>query len=66
MEVFSTIASHVFSGLVITLQGSVTGLPEEVVLFETLCKMYEARPYKLAFWFKFSRFRHLEAQWELE
>jgi len=51
MKVFSTVASPVFSELVIVLGGynAITQLPREVTLFETLRKMSELRPFKLAF-----------------
>ena len=51
MEVFSTITSPVFSELIIVLGGynAITRLPREVTLFETLRKMSEVKPFKLAF-----------------
>ena len=51
MEVFSTITSPVFSELVIVLGGynQIRQLPREVVLFKTLRKMSEIRPFKLGF-----------------
>ena len=49
-EVFSTIASPVFSELVIAHTGyAVTDLPQEITLFETLRKMNGVRPFKLVF-----------------
>ena len=50
MDVFSTIASPVFSELVIAHTGyAVATLPEEVALFETLRKMNGVRSFKLVF-----------------
>ena len=50
MEVFSTIASPVFSELVIVIGGHVvTFLPRDATLFETLRRMNEIRPFKLVF-----------------
>ena len=45
MDVFSTIASPVFSELVIVFPGdTMTRLPEDVALLETLKKMNESDP----------------------
>jgi len=53
MEVFSTITSPVFSELVIVLAGyGISYLSKEVVMFETLRKMHEVRPFKLVFSFE--------------
>ena len=50
MEVFSTIASPVFSELVIIpTTYPLRHLPQEVTLFDTLCKMNKLRPFKLVF-----------------
>ena len=49
MQVFSTITSHVFSELVIVLEGDSTRLPKEVTLFEVLRAMNGIRPFKLVF-----------------
>lgn len=50
MEAFLTIKSPVFSELAIVIEGDMaTYLPHEVVLFETLGKMSEVRPFKLVF-----------------
>ena len=50
MEVFSTIASPVFSELVIvTGTSTVAHLPSQVKFFETLRIMSEVRPFKLVF-----------------
>ena len=52
-EVFSTIASPVFSELVIVLVGNAPAyLPQEVALFETLGRMNKVRPFRLAFLFE--------------
>ena len=54
MEVFSTIASPVFSELVVVLDGEETpDLSSDLTFFETLCKMNELRPFKLVFSFDF-------------
>ena len=53
MEVFSTITSPVFSELVIILVGDeIICLPREAMMFQTLRKMYEVRPFKLVFSFE--------------
>jgi len=50
MEVFSTIASPVFSELVIVLRiREISGLPSDVTLFEALRTMKEIRSFKLVF-----------------
>ena len=50
MGVFLTITSPVFSEIAITLTEHATNfLPDEVLLFETLGKMNEVRPFKLVF-----------------
>jgi hypothetical protein len=50
MEVFSTIASPVFSELIVVIIADlVTRLPSEVPFFETLRTMNEVRPFKLVF-----------------
>ena len=50
MEAFSTIASPMFSELVIISTDYPTHcLPQEAVLFNTLHKMYEVKPFKLVF-----------------
>ena len=61
---FSTITSPVFSELVIVLAGSsMTYLPEEVKLFETLRSMNELRPFKLAFLFEGRYFVQSDEEW---
>jgi len=53
MDVFSTITSPVFSELVIILVGDgIARLPHEVMMFETLRKMNEVRPFNLVFSFE--------------
>ena len=50
MGVFSTIASPVFSELVVVLAGDpATYLPRNVALFETLGRMNAVRPFNLVF-----------------
>jgi hypothetical protein len=50
MEVFSTIASPVFSELVIVIgAGAVAHFPSKVKFFETLRTMRDVRPFKLVF-----------------
>ena len=50
MGVFSTITSTVFSELVIVLlDDAITYLHEDLVLFETLGKMKQVRPFNLVF-----------------
>ena len=50
MDVFSTIASPVFTDLVIAHTGyAVANLPQEIALFETLRKMKGMRSFKLVF-----------------
>ena len=52
LEVFSTITSPAFSELVIEIsETGVTYLPQDTMLFETLCKMYEVRPFQLVFFY---------------
>ena len=47
---FSTISSPVFSELVLVIAGhTVTYLPQDVTLFETLSKMHEVKLFKLVF-----------------
>jgi len=74
MEVFSTIRSPVFSELVVVLVGNAAAyLPQEAMLFETLRKMNEARPFELVFSFegpcfvwKGGQWEPAEARWELK
>ena len=74
MEVFSSIRSPVFSELVIILVSGVEAhLPQEAMLFETLRKMYELRPFKLAFSFegpcfvqRAGRSESVEPRWEVK
>lgn len=50
MEVFSTISSPAFSELALIIEGhTVTYLPQDVTLFETLGEMNQAKPFKLVF-----------------
>jgi len=65
MEVFSTIRSPVFSELVVVLTGNAAAcLPQEAMLFETLRKMKEARPFELVFSFEGPCFVWRRGLWE--
>ena len=60
---FSTITSPVFSELVIVLAGDeMTHLPQEVMLFNTLRRMNEARHFELVFLFEGPCFVQREGQ----
>lgn len=65
MEVFSTITSPVFSELVVVLAGnSASYLPQEAMLFETVRKMKEVRPFELVFSFEGPCFVRRGERWE--
>lgn len=50
MEIFSTIVSPVFSELALILGNeSLTYLPSDIMIFETLRAMNEVKPFKLVF-----------------
>lgn len=65
-EAFATITSPVFSELVIVLTGDeMTRLPQDVMLFKTLRKMNEVRPFKLVFLLEVPEFSQVGAQWKV-
>ena len=74
VDVFSTITSPVFSEFVIVLAGNAAAyLPLQPVLFQTLRRISEERPFELVFSFegpcfvpRGKRWEPAEARWELK
>lgn len=65
MGAFSSITSPVFSELVVVLAGdALANLPQEAMLFETLHRMHELKPFLLVFSFEGPCFVQREGVWE--